>query len=226
MLNNTVNTDLAGDHVQVDELESREEFSTKYKVKNSRMLVLRERLDTNPDRDQERSLSIAKGGDEGPLAMELEVENVCGVSLSDVMVTRELPDAISVVPTGGARRRRCPQLGLLAAGETEFFHKWNSQCRWNQACQGRCGSSNLQGRCNIVHFHSESLMHSVEDSHINSVESERPDNWECKTIFENRSSFTVDLVKLQVRMKGSEDLLFDITDVPMTYFLILAGNLM
>ena len=39
MLNNTVNTDLAGDHVQVDELESRKEFSTKYKVKNSRMLV-------------------------------------------------------------------------------------------------------------------------------------------------------------------------------------------
>ena len=34
MLNNTVNTDLAGDHVQVDELESRKEFSTKYSVKN------------------------------------------------------------------------------------------------------------------------------------------------------------------------------------------------
>ena len=30
MLNNTVNTDLAGDHVQVDELESRKELSTKY----------------------------------------------------------------------------------------------------------------------------------------------------------------------------------------------------
>ena len=55
MLNNTVNTDLAGDHVQVDELESRKEFSTKYKVKNSRMLVLSERLDTHPARDQGRS---------------------------------------------------------------------------------------------------------------------------------------------------------------------------
>ena len=69
MLNNTVNTDLAGDHVQVDELESRKEFSTKYKVKNSRMLVLKERLDTNPDREQERSLSGSKGGDGGPLMM-------------------------------------------------------------------------------------------------------------------------------------------------------------
>ena len=56
MLNNTVNTDLAGDHVLVDELEFRKEFSTKYKVKNSRMLVLKERLDTNLDRDQARYL--------------------------------------------------------------------------------------------------------------------------------------------------------------------------
>ena len=45
------------------------------------------------------------------------------------------------------------------------------------------------------------------------IEDERPDNWICKTIFENRSSFAVDLVKLQVRMKGSNELLFDIHDV-------------
>ena len=44
-------------------------------------------------------------------------------------------------------------------------------------------------------------------------EDERPDNWICKTIFENRSSFADDLVKLQVRMKGSNELLFDIHDV-------------
>jgi ribosomal protein L40E len=44
-------------------------------------------------------------------------------------------------------------------------------------------------------------------------EDERPDNWLCRTTFENRSSFAVDLVKLQVRMKGSDELLFDIQDV-------------
>ena len=101
MLNNTLNTDLAGDHVQVDELESRKEFSTKYKVKNSRML-LRERLDTNPDREQERSLSVSKGGDGGPLMMEIEVENVSAVSLTDVMVTREIPSQLNISATGGA----------------------------------------------------------------------------------------------------------------------------
>lgn len=44
-------------------------------------------------------------------------------------------------------------------------------------------------------------------------EDERPDNWQCQAVFENRSSFAVDLVKLQVRMSGSNDLLFDISDV-------------
>ena len=44
-------------------------------------------------------------------------------------------------------------------------------------------------------------------------EDERPDNWICQAIFENRSSFAVDLTKLQVSMKGSEELLFDVHDV-------------
>ncbi len=43
-------------------------------------------------------------------------------------------------------------------------------------------------------------------------EDERPDNWICQAIFENRSSFAVDLTKLQVSMKGSDEL-FDIHDV-------------
>ena len=44
-------------------------------------------------------------------------------------------------------------------------------------------------------------------------EDERPDNWACQAIFENRSSFAVDLVRLQVKLAGSDDLLYDITDV-------------
>ena len=56
------------------------------------------------------------------------------------------------------------------------------------------------------------------------VEDERPDNWICKTIFENRSSFAVDLVKLQVRMKGSNELLFDIHDVDQDVHQMASGN--
>ena len=219
MLNNTSNTDLSGDHIEVDELESRKEFSTKYKVKNSRMLVLRERLDTNPDRDQERSLSVAKGDEAGPLHLELEVENVCGVTLHDVVVTREIPSEMTMVATGGSvieNGMLSWDVGHLSAGESQVL-----------ALSGTVSVSGIKpvkaGVASAT-YSADSTLSTLEFreldafcrgfAYINSMESERPDNWECKTIFENRSSFTVDLVKLQVRMKGSEDLLFDIQDVP------------
>ncbi|MEE2985666.1 MAG: hypothetical protein VX366_05555 [Candidatus Thermoplasmatota archaeon] len=218
MLNNTVNTDLAGDHVQVDELESRKEFSTKYKVKNSRMLVLRERLDTNPDREQERSLSVSKGGDGGPLMMELEVENVCGVSLNDVVVTREIPSQLNIIATGGAIIEDSTltwDVGHLDAGQSTTL-TLSGTIHVDGIKPINAGSAKASYKADAT---LSTLSFRELDAfcrgfaYINSVESERPDNWECKTIFENRSSFTVDLVKLQVSMKGRDDLLFDISDV-------------
>jgi uncharacterized repeat protein (TIGR01451 family) len=218
MLNNTVNTSLAGDHVQVDELESRKEFSTKYKVKNSRMLVLRERLDTNPDRDQERSLSVSKGGEGGPLNMEIEVENVSGVSLSEVIVTREMPSQVKMVPTGGADiegNELSWDIGQLSAGETKTL-SLSGTIHIDGIKPVKAGVAKVTYKADAT---LSTLSFRELDAfcrgfaYINSVEAERPDNWECKTIFENRSSFTVDLVKLQVSMKGSDDLLFDISDV-------------
>ena len=218
MLNNTVNTDLAGDHVQVDELESRKEFSTKYKVKNSRMLVLKERLDTNPDRDQERSLSVSKGGDGGPLMMELEVENVCGVSLSDVVVTREIPSQLNMVATGGATIEDSVltwDVGHLGAGQsTTLTLSGTIHVDGIKPINAGAAKATYKADATLSTLSFRELDAFCRGfAYINSVESERPDNWECKTIFENRSSFTVDLVKLQVSMKGSDDLLFDISDV-------------
>ena len=219
MLNNTVNTSLAGDHVQVDELESRKEFSTKYKVKNSRMLVMRERLDTNPDRDQERSLSVSKGGEGGPLNMEIEVENVSGVSLTDVLVTREMPSQMKMAPTGGADiegNELSWDIGQLSAGETKTL-SLSGTIHIDGIKPVKAGVTKATYKADAT---LSTLSFRELDAfcrgfaYINSVEAERPDNWECKTIFENRSSFTVDLVKLQVSMKGSDDLLFDISDVP------------
>ena len=218
MLNNTVNTDLAGDHVQVDELESRKEFSTKYKVKNSRMLVLKERLDTNPDRDQERSLSVSKGGDGGPLMMELEVENVCGVSLNDVVVTREIPSQLNMVATGGATIEDSVltwDVGHLGAGQsTTLTLSGTIHVDGIKPINAGTAKATYKADATLSTLSFRELDAFCRGfAYINSVESERPDNWECKTIFENRSSFTVDLVKLQVSMKGSDDLLFDISDV-------------
>ncbi len=218
MLNNTLNTDLAGDHVQVDELESRKEFSTKYKVKNSRMLILSERLDTNPARDQARSLSVAKGGEGGPLDMELEVQNVSGVSLNNVTVTRDIPSQLNMVVTGGAEIEDGEltwDVGHLTAGESKTL-SLSGTIHIDGIKPVKAGVAkatyNADATLSTLSFR-ELDAFCRGFAYINSVESERPDNWECKTIFENRSSFTVDLVKLQVRMKGEDGLLFDVNDV-------------
>ena len=211
MLNNTLNTDLAGDHVQVDELESRKEFSTKYKVKNSRMLVLRERLDTNPDREQERSLSVSKGGDGGPIMMELEVENVCSVSLTDVLVTREIPSQLNISASGGATIEDgilSWDVGHLGAGESSTLRLSGTiHVDGIKPINAGVAKATYKADATLSTLSFRELDAFCRGfAYINSVESERPDNWECKTIFENRSSFTVDLVKLQVSMKGSDDL--------------------
>ena len=95
ILDNADSTDIGGDHVSVDELEAGKKYSMKYKVDGMRMLVLREHLDTNPARSQERSLSVANGPDGGPLALEIEVENVSNVTIDDVEVTRPIPSEMS-----------------------------------------------------------------------------------------------------------------------------------
>ena len=44
-------------------------------------------------------------------------------------------------------------------------------------------------------------------------EDERPDNYRCQAVFENRSSFTVDLTKLTVSQTGVDEHLFEVEDV-------------
>ena len=51
-------------------------------------------------------------------------------------------------------------------------------------------------------------------SYMNANEGERPDTWSCQAVFENKSSFAVDLVLLRVNVAGEEMPLFDIADVP------------
>ena len=182
------------------------------------MLVLRERLDTNPDREQERSLSVSKGGDGGPLMMELEVENVSGVTLSDVMVTREVPSQLNIIATGGATIEDGTltwDVGHLAAGASSTLSLSGTiHVDGIKPINAGVASASYKADATLSTLEFRELDAFCRGfAYINSVESERPDNWECKTIFENRSSFAVDLVKLQVSMKGSEDLLLDISDV-------------
>ena len=218
ILDNADSTDIGGDHVSVDELEAGKNYSMKYKVEGMRMMALRERLDTNPARSQERSLSVAHGDEGGPISLEIEVENMSSVVLENVEVKRPVPSEITFENTGSATMEGSEltwSVGSLAAGEKQVL-----------SIEGKIvvsGTKTIKAGSASASYTAQSTLSNLNFKELDAFcrgftymrvrEDERPDNWICKTIFENRSSFAVDLTKLQVRMKGSNELLFDISDV-------------
>jgi hypothetical protein len=189
-----------------------------YKVSGKQMMTLRERLDTNPSRSQERSLSVAIGEDPGPLALELEVENLSSVELHDVVVTRPLAGEMHFETVGGAELEDGTitwTVGRLQPGEKQTLSL--------EGTIAVSGTKTISGGKASATYRADATVSSMTFRELDAFcrgftymrvrEDERPDNWICQAIFENRSSFAVDLTKLQVSMKGSEDLLFDIHDV-------------
>jgi ribosomal protein L12E/L44/L45/RPP1/RPP2 len=218
LLDNIESTDIGGEHVSVDELEPSKNHTMAYKVNGKQMMTLRERLDTNPSRDQERSLSVAIGEDPGAISMELEVENLSGVDLHDVVVTRPIPEEMHFETAGGADLDEGAltwTVGRLPAG--------NKQTLSLQGTISVASTKAIKAGKATASYRADATLSSMTFRELDAFcrgftymkvrEDERPDNWKCQAIFENRSSFAVDLTKLQVRMKGSDELLFDIHDV-------------
>ncbi len=215
-LSGTESTDFSNAHMPVDELEPDSDHSVDYKVKGARMLVIRERIDTNPSRSQERSLSVSHDSEATAIALELEVENVSSVQVDDVEVTRDVPDAIEITTGGDVEDGVLTwKVGTLQAGETRTL-----TCEANVLVQD---IKPVNAGVTKATYSSDATLSSVHFTEVDAFcrgfsymvvdEDERPDNWRCQAVFENRSSFAVDLVKLQVRVSGSDELLFDVADV-------------
>ncbi|MGB1798584.1 MAG: hypothetical protein ACPHM4_04815, partial [Candidatus Poseidoniaceae archaeon] len=218
LLDNADSTDIGGDQISVDELEAGKNYVKKYSVSDAQMLVLRESLDTNPARDNERSLSIALSEEAGTVALTIEVENVSGVQLNNVHVTRNIPDCLTFNHSGASTIEAGTltwAVGSLNPGEKQTL-----------AIEGEIlvtSTGTIKAGTAEATYEADSTLSNLSFRDLDAFcrgftymrvrEDERPDNWICQTIFENRSSFAVDLVKLQVRMKGSDDLLFDVSDV-------------
>ena len=218
LLDNAESTDIGGDQISVDELEAGKNYVKKYSVSNAQMLVLRESLDTNPARDNERSLSIALSEEPGVVALTLEVENVSGVHLNNVNVTRDIPDCLAFTHTAGSTIEDGTltwSVGTLQPGEKQALSiEGEIQVTSTGTTKAGIAQATYEADSTLSNLAFRDLDAFCRGfTYMRVREDERPDNWICQTIFENRSSFAVDLVKLQVRMKGSDDLLFDVSDV-------------
>ena len=211
-------TDLDSTDVPFNELDADGEHTIDYGVAGPRMLVLRERIDTNPSRSQERSTSVVRDGDAHEISLELEVENVGPVNISEVVVSRAFPVQISVGDGDGFEKQGDTltwNVGRMAPGEKQTLSIPTSvTAEAIDTIDAGVATATYEADATL----SGLSFHEIEAncrgfSYMVVDEDERPDNWRCQAVFENRSSFTVDLTKLSVQLTGESGPLFDIADV-------------
>jgi len=153
------------------------------------------------------------------ITLELEVENVGPVDLNDVVVTRETPSQMTITSEGDnysvSKNNLTWTVGTISPGGKRTL-PLNADLVTDVIDEVSAGKTSATYNADAT----LSGMSIVEldafcrgFSYMDVDEDERPDNWRCQAVFENRSSFAVDLVKLQVKQAGSSNLLFDITDV-------------
>ena len=217
ILENSDFSDIEGD-LPYSELEPGADQTVGYNVEGPRMLCLRERIDTWTARDKERSLSIERSANAQDIGLELEVENMGSVQLNDVVVTRTFPVQIQVNEGADYERQGDTitwSVGRLTAGETRTLTipaavtaEAVDAIDAGSASATYTAEATLSGmNFGEVDAHCRGFSYMVVD------EDERPDNYRCQAVFENRSSFTVDLTKLTVTQTGSDEHLFEIEDV-------------
>ena len=216
-LNDTDFADISSD-LPFSELEAGADESVDYSVEGPRMLCVRERIDTNPSRNQERSLSVERSADAQDIELELEVENMSPVQLNDIVVSRTFPIEIQVSEGDGYEKQGDTvtwNVGRLSSGEsrklsipTAVTAEAVGSIDAGHATATYAADATLSGmNFNEVDAHCRGFSYMVVD------EDERPDNYRCQAVFENRSSFTVDLTKLTVSQTGADEHLFEVEDV-------------
>jgi hypothetical protein len=175
-------------------------------------------LDINPDCLDGRSLSVPSIEEGVGISLTIEVENVAMVPVNNIIVTRPIPTEMVFANPGVAVQENGSitwDIGTMAAGESQVLSIQGEVLATNtKAIDAGSASLTYTANSTLSNLNFRELDAFCRGfSYMRVREDERPDNWLCRTTFENRSSFAVDLVKLQVRMKGSDELLFDIRDV-------------
>lgn len=218
-LNKLKATDVDNGHMPLQELDAGNDHTMDYSVSGPVMLSVRERFDTKPDRNQEMSTSAVCTDEAQGITLELEVENVGPVDLNDVVVTREIPSQMTITSEGDnysvSKKSLTWTVSTLSPGgkrtlplTADLVTDVIDEVSAGKTSATYTADATLSGM-SIVEL--DAFCRGF--SYMDVDEDERPDNWRCQAVFENRSSFAVDLVKLQVKQAGSDNLLFDITDV-------------
>ena len=218
LLSSTSDTDIGGRSISVRELEATEETVIPYSANGPRMLVLKETIDTNPERTQKNSLSLVFSEEQQEIEMQLVIENVSPVPLLEVEVNRTFPDSFTI-PDGPEynvdESSISWDIGRLNVGESRAL-SLSPRVTTSGVDKISAGvaSANYAAEATASRADFERVSGStLHMMRVDKVEDDRPGIWHCKSVFENRSSFVVTLSGVTVWLSGRDNPILDVSDL-------------
>jgi len=217
-LSNTDATDLGGKTVTVRELDATEETAIPYNSNGPRMLEIKEKIDTEPERDQESSMSLVFSKNAQEVLFSIDIENISPVSLTDVVLRRSFPSNFEIPSSPEYSIEETTviwEIGRMSIGENRKLVILPTILI--------DGVEKIPAGKSIVTYNAESTVSRInfenvsssgrQFSYVNAKEDDRPGVWHCKCVFENKSSFVVSLAGASVRLAGRESPILDVSDL-------------
>ena len=218
MLQNTASTDIGGGAITVRELDATQTSNLPYTASGPRMMILKEHIDTEPERPQESSLSMIYSEHAQEVLIRLSVENIAPVSLNDVVVRRALPENfdLSEGPEYDINDGELIwQIGRLPVGESaslEILPRVTTRTIQRFATGAVNAAYSCEATVSRAQFDSVKSR-ARQFGYVSPKEDDRPDIFHCKLVVENRSSFVVSLSAATVWLAGRSEPFLEVEDI-------------
>ncbi len=218
LLQNTGATDIGGGAITVRELDATQTTNLPYTASGPRMMILREHIDTEPERPQEASLSMVYSEHSQEIIVRLSVENIAPVALMDVVVRRALPEnfELSEGPEYDIKDSELIwRIGRLSVGESatlEIAPRVTTRTIQRFATGTVSGAYSCEATVSRAQFDAVSSR-ARQFGYVSPKEDDRPDVFHCKLVVENRSSFVVSLSGATVWLAGRSDPFLEMEDI-------------
>ena len=209
-------TTLETEKISLREIQPDSSHRTSYSSESDTHLSLREVIDTEPVRDEVPSISLPFTSEPHVIKLKILVENVSNEVLSDIVVTRIIPEQWNIKPgldysltddelVWKIQRLDINQITILELEPTVAITSTDAIMSGATSASYR-SSGLLSGlACNSLRASTRHI------SYVTATEGERPGEWECVCAFENASSFSLNLEAASMEVVGKDEPLMSVS---------------
>ena len=217
-LKNTDSTDFGEAIIPIRELDATEEKIIKYSAQGPRMILMTESIDTDSERNEESSLSLVYLDNPQDILISIELENISSVPLNDVQVTRTMPESFAHAEDAEyviEDEMLVWNIGRLNPGEKRPLSlSVSANISSVDKISAGISTATYSADATISRSKFEKVTSSGRQfSYVNAKEQDRPGVWDCKCVFENKSSFVVALSGATVSLIGRDEPILDVSDI-------------